>query len=229
MKDFLPVLFINFKTYGEATGRNAVSLAKKAERVAADANASIALVVQAADIRLVSSSVKLPVFAQHIDPVSLGSNTGHILPEAVKEAGAIGTVLNHAENKRDNVFLERAIARAKGLGLLVMVCAEDLQRAGQIASFENKPDFIAVEPPELIGGNVSVSTARPELITDSVRSVKDIAPKIEVITGAGVKNAADVRKAIELGTRGVFVASGIIKAGDQESAIKELVSGFGVV
>ena len=224
MKNFLPVLFINFKTYGEATGKNAVALAKKAQRAAG--NASIALVVQAADIRLVSSSVKLPVFAQHIDPVSFGSNTGHILPEAVKEAGAVGTVLNHAENKRDNAFLEKAVARAKGLGLLVMVCAEDLSRARQIASFENKPDFIAVEPPELIGGNVSVSTAKPELITDCVKAIKGIAPQIEAITGAGVKNASDVRASLLLGTRGVFVASGIIKAQDQLSAIKDLVSGM---
>lgn len=229
MKNFLPVLFINFKTYGEATGKNAVALAKKAQRVAGKTNASIALVVQAADIRIVSSSVKLPVFAQHLDPVSFGSNTGHILPEAIKEAGAVGTVLNHAENKRDNIFLEKAASRAKSLGLMVMVCAEDLSRARQIASFENKPDFIAVEPPELIGGNVSVSTARPELITDSVKAIKGIAPGIDVITGAGIKNGADVKIALELGTRGVFVASGIIKAQDQESAIKELVSGMVVI
>jgi len=222
----LPVLFLNFKTYAESTGSNAVSLAKQAEEVVSEEGASVALVVQAVDIRLVTNVTTLPVFAQHVDPVSYGSNTGHVLPEAVKAAGAIGVVLNHAENKRDNAFLERAIVRAKEVGLVVMVCAEDIDRARQVASFEAKPDLIAVEPPELIGGDVSVSAARPELITDSVKAVKAIAPNIEVITGAGIKNEADVRKAVELGTRGVFVASGVIKAGDQKEAIRGLVRGL---
>ncbi len=222
----LPVLFINFKTYAESTGKNAVVLAKTAEKIAAEENASIALVVQAVDILAVSKAVKLPVFAQHIDPVSFGSNTGHILPEAVKEAGAVGTVLNHAENKRDNAFIEKAIERAKELGLIVMVCAEDIERAKQIASFIQKPALIAVEPPELIGGNVSVSTANPELITDSVKAVKEIMPEIEVITGAGIKTGSDVKKALEFGTKGVFVASGITRASNQAAAIKELAEGF---
>lgn len=221
-----PVLFINFKTYAESTGKNAVALAKKAASVAKESKAEIALVVQASDIRLVSESVNLPVFAQHIDPVGYGSNTGHILAEAVKEAGAAGTVLNHAENKRDNAFLQKAIKRAKEAGLIVMACAENLERAKEIASFEQRPDFIAIEPPELIGGDISVSTAKPELITGCVREIKSIAPKVEAITGAGIKNTVDVAKAIELGTKGVFVASGIIKAKDQKQAIKDLVQGF---
>lgn len=221
-----PVLFINFKTYSESTGKNAVALAENAQKIADKENASIALVVQAVDIRAVSKAVKLPVFAQHIDPVSFGSNTGHILPEAVKEAGVVGTVLNHTENKRDNDFIEKAIERAKGLGLIVMVCAEDTEKAKQIASFAQKPDLIAVEPPELIGGDISVSTANPGLITDSVKAVKEIAPEIEVITGAGIKNGSDVKKALELGTKGVFVASGVIKAGNQAAAIKDLAGGF---
>ncbi len=222
----LPVLFINFKTYAESTGKNAIALAKKAQKIADEKSASVVLVVQAVDIAAVSKAVKLPVFAQHIDPVSFGSNTGHILAEAVKEAGAVGTVLNHAENKRDNVFIEKAIGRAKELGLIVMVCAEDLERAKQIASFTQKPNFIAVEPPELIGGDISVSTANPELITDSVNAVKEIAPEIEVITGAGIKNNSDVKKALELGTKGVFVASGIIRVDNQAAAIKDLVEGL---
>ncbi len=226
MKLNFPVLFINVKTYEGATGKGAVNLAKKAEAVAVPKRVSIALVVQTADIRLVSQNVKLPVFAQHIDPVDFGSHTGAILPEAVKEAGAVGTVLNHAENKRDNQFLQKAIAEAKECGLVVMVCAESLARAKAIAAFPKKPEFIAVEPPELIGGKVSVSNAKPELIMDSVKAVKRIAPEIELITGAGIKNAGDVKKALQLGTEGVFVASGIVEAPDQKAAIEELVTGF---
>ncbi len=222
-----PILFINFKTYEAGTGSKALELALLAEKIAKTKKASIALVVQATDIRLIAGRVSLPVFAQHVDPIEFGSNTGRILPEAVVEAGAVGTVLNHAENKRDDEFLKKAIARAKSVGLKVMVCAEDVNRAKRIASFEVKPDFIAVEPPELIGGTVSVSTARPELISDAVREIHSIAD-IPVITGAGIKNSADVMRAIELGTVGVFVASGIVKSADKEKAILGLIAGFGV-
>lgn len=222
----LPVLFINFKTHALATGKSALSLAKKAERVAFAEKVSIALVVQATDIRMVCKAVKLPVFAQHIDPIGFGGNTGHILPEAVKQAGAFGTVLNHAENKRNNNVLQKSIFRAGKLGLTTMVCAESVVRAKEVASFSKKPELIALEPPELIGGNVSVSRAKPRLIRDGVSAVKEIAPKITVITGAGIKNAADVGKVVELGTMGIFVSSGIVKAQNQERAIRELVSGF---
>jgi triosephosphate isomerase (TIM) len=216
-------IFINFKTYEEATGKKAIELAKKAERIAEHAECQIILVVQAVDLRAVSEAVSLPVFAQHIDPINYGSNTGHVLPEAVKEAGATGTVLNHAENKQTNDFLEKAVKRAKSVGLQVMVCAETIERAKQIAVFS--PDLIAIEPPELIGGDISVSTAKPEIISGTVQAVHEV-NQIPVVTGAGIKNSADVKKAIELGTTGVFVASGIIKAEDQEKAIQELAEGF---
>ncbi|HLD58413.1 MAG TPA: triose-phosphate isomerase [archaeon] len=221
-----PVVFINFKTYEEATGRNALALAKKASLVSKKTKKTIVLVVQAADIRLVSEKTKMHIFAQHIDAIEQGAYTGWTSPAAVKEAGAIGTVLNHAEHKLDNSVLEKSIALAKKNSLLVMACAENLERAEQIAGFESKPDFIAIEPPELISGNVSVSTARPGLVSDSAEAIKKIAPEIKAITGAGIKNSFDVSKAIELGTLGVFVASGIVKAPNQQKAILEIVSGL---
>ncbi len=219
-----PVLFINFKTYEQGMGKNALGLAKECEAIAKETGKEIVLVVQAVDIRMISKGVDLPVFAQHIDPVGYGSNTGHVLAEAVKEAGAVGTVINHAENKKDNEFVEKAIARAKEAGLIVMVCAEDVKRAEELAKFN--PDLIAVEPPELIGGNISVSTAQPEIITESVKSIKAVNESIDVITGAGIKNREDVAKAIELGTVGVFVASGIVKAEDKKKAVEDMVNGF---
>ena len=220
-----PVLFINFKTYERATGEKAVALARAAEKAAKESGVSIALVVQAVDLRAVSEAVSLPVFAQHVDPVGYGSSTGHVLPEAVAAAGAVGTVINHAENKRENGFLEKAIKRAHEAGLMVMVCAEGRVRAEQIAGFAEKPELIAIEPPELIGGDTSVSTAQPGLITETVGAVHAIAD-IPVITGAGIKTAGDVGIAVELGTMGVFVASGIVNAKDQGAAISALVKGF---
>lgn len=218
-------LFINFKTFEQGTGRNALKLAVLAEACAKKTGEKIVLVVQATDIRLLSENVSLDIFAQHVDPIEFGSHTGSILPEAVKSAGAKGTVLNHAENKRNNDFLQNAIVRAHNIGLKVMVCAETVVRAKEIASFFEKPDFIAVEPPELIGGKVSVSSANPKIISDTVAAVHAIA-NIPVITGAGINSTEDVRKAIELGTNGVFVASSIVKSPDPEKAIMDLLKGF---
>ena len=219
-----PIILLNLKTYEESMGQKAIDFARIAERVNEKTGISIAVAPQIIDIAAVAVSSETPVFAQHIDPVGYGSNTGHVLAEAVKEAGAVGTVINHAENKKDNEFVEKAIARAKEAGLIVMVCAEDVKRAEELAKFN--PDLIAVEPPELIGGNISVSTAQPEIITESVKSIKAVNESIDVITGAGIKNREDVAKAIELGTVGVFVASGIVKAEDKKKAVEDMVNGF---
>lgn len=220
-----PILFLNFKTYKEGTGENAIKLAKIAEKVASESGSKIILVVQPIDLHEITKNTVLPVFAQHIDPIQFGSNTGRILPEAVKQAGAEGTITNHAEDKQSNEFIEGCIKRAKEVGLKIMICAEDVNRAEQIASMPEKPNFIAVEPPELIGGDISVSTAKPEVISGAVEAIHKIA-QIPVITGAGIKNKEDVRRAIELGTVGVFVASGVVKAENPENAIRDLVAGF---
>lgn len=216
-------LFVNFKTYEEATGKKALSLGKLLASFS-DGSLEIIPVVQAIDLKEIASTISLNIFAQHVDPVSYGSNTGKITPEAVKNTNAVGTIINHAEFKVDNDSIQKAIEACKTLGLKIMVCAENLERAKEVASFN--PDFIAVEPPELIGGDISVSSANPELISDSVKAIHKINENIIVITGAGVKTKEDVSKALELGTQGVFVASGIVKAPEKEKAIKELLSGF---
>ncbi len=218
-------LFVNFKAYEEGTGGKALALAKLLSAFSAE-DVEVIAVVQALDLKETAQASSLKVFAQHCDAVKYGSYTGKILPEALKAAGAFGTVLNHAENKITNDAIKATIARCREADLRVMACAETLARAKEIAAFSPAPDFIAVEPPELIGGNVSVSTARPELISDSVKAIREINPSILVITGAGIKNSRDVSKAIESGTKGVFVASGIVCAKDKEYAVRELLSGF---
>ncbi|HLC92977.1 MAG TPA: triose-phosphate isomerase [archaeon] len=216
-------LFVNFKTYEQGTGQNAVSLSKLLSSFYTG-EVEIIPVVQASDLHPVALACQLKLFAQHIDPVKYGSNTGKILPEGVKAAGAFGTILNHAEHKLTDSIIEASMKRCREAGLKVMLCAETLERAKILAKFS--PDFIAVEPPELIGGAVSVSSAKPELISDSVKAIAKINPKIIPITGAGIKNSDDVSKAIELGTKGVFVASGIVSAQDQEHAIRQMLLGF---
>jgi triosephosphate isomerase len=223
MKPAKPVLLINLKTYEEGTGKNALSLARTAASLANE-DVEIILAAQPMDIRAVTESVSIPVFAQHIDPVTYGSRTGWILPEAVKAAGAKGTLLNHSERRIDIETIKKSLARCREAGLTTVVCAETPEKAKEIAALH--PDYIAIEPPELIGGDISVSKARPEVITESVEKVNSVA-RIPVLCGAGVKDAEDVRKAIELGAKGILVASGVIKTKNQKEAIIDLLKGFG--
>ncbi len=215
-----PVIIVNFKTYRQATGDNAFRLAKACEKVAKKSGVNIVAAVQAADIHRVASSAKIPVFAQHVDNTSYGKNTGFILPESVKEAGAVGTLLNHAEHKIDYKVLADTINSCRRLGLTTVVCAEGKEEAAVVAKLN--PDFIAVELPELIGTLVSVSKANPEAVTSAIAEIKRI-KDIPVLCGAGVANGDDVAKAIKLGTKGVLLATAVTTAKNPEAALTDLV------
>jgi triosephosphate isomerase len=224
MKQMKPVLLINFKTYVEATGKAGVKLAKVAASVAKSKGANIILSVQPTDLQRIASEVSLPVYAQHLDPITSGSHTGWILPEAVKESGAKGTLINHSEKNIDSAKIGECVKRCKELGLVSVCCAATPEKAAEIAAF--LPDFIAIEPPELIGGKVSVSTAKPEIIGNTVDAVKRVSEDVMVLCGAGVHCGKDVAKALELGAVGVLVASAIVKSETPEKVILDLISGF---
>jgi triosephosphate isomerase len=216
----LPIIITNFKTYEGATGAKAVELAKIHEKVAQDTGVSFAVAVQLADLRMVVDAVNIPVFAQHVDAVRYGSNTGYVLPEAVKETGAFGTLLNHSERQIGMELLKASVEAAQAVGLYVVACAQDHEEADEVLHM--RPELVAVEPPDLIGGDVSVSTSQPELIKAAV----DLhGGNSTTLVGAGVKNKEDVRIAIELGACGVLLASGVTKADDPESVLRDLASG----
>lgn len=217
-----PIIAINFKTYIEATGEGALRIAKAAEKVWKETGITLVVAPQPADLYRIASEVEIPVFAQHIDPVKPGSHTGHILPESVKEAGAVGTLLNHSERRMILADLEASIARAKELGLMTMVCTNNPAVSAAAAALG--PDYVAVEPPELIGTGIPVSKAQPEVVTSTVELVKKVNPDVGVLTGAGISTGEDVKKALELGSVGVLLASGVTKAKDPEKAIWDLVS-----
>ncbi|ADT84809.1 triose-phosphate isomerase [Thermococcus barophilus] len=217
-----PIIAINFKTYAQATGEGALRIAKAAEKVYKETGITIVVAPQLADLYRIAQEVEIPVFAQHIDPIKPGSHTGHVLPEAVKEAGAVGTLLNHSENRMILADLEAAIRRSEEVGLMTMVCSNNPKVSAAVAALD--PDYVAVEPPELIGTGIPVSKAKPEVITDTVELVKKVNPNVKVLCGAGISTGEDVKKALELGTVGVLLASGVTKAKDPEKAIWDLVS-----
>ena len=219
-----PVIVLNVKTYAEATGNKALEIAEIMDKISKETGASMAISVQATDLTMCAEKVSIPVFAEHIDPIKPGSHTGWTLPEAVKATGAVGTLINHSEHRLKLADIDICIARAKELGLGHIVCSNNIVTSKAIAALS--PNFVAVEPPELIGGDISVTTADPGIVSGSVDAVRDVDKNVKILCGAGVKNGKDVAKSIELGAEGVLLASGIVKAKDKESVVQDLVSGL---
>ncbi|MGV8162711.1 MAG: triose-phosphate isomerase [Candidatus Nanoarchaeia archaeon] len=211
-----PILIINLKTYPEGTGKAALKLLRAAEAVT---QGNVILAVQAVDLRLLAKKAKMPLYAQHVDAVDEGNKTGYLTPLAAKDAGASGTLINHSEHRIPEEQIKKTIELCRKYSLATIVCAESPEEAEKLSKLY--PDYIAIEPPELIGGDISVSKAKPEIITNTVNKVT-----VNVLCGAGVKTKEDARKAIELGSKGLLVASGIVKAKNPKKAIKELLDGM---
>ncbi|MEM0493522.1 MAG: triose-phosphate isomerase [Candidatus Thermoplasmatota archaeon] len=219
-----PVIVVNVKTYLESTNMKAVEIAEIMEKISRETGVRMAIAVQPTDITLCVQKVSIPVFAQHIDPINPGSHTGWILPEAVKAAGATGTLINHSERRLTIADIDTCVKRAKELQLDQIVCSNNIDTSRGITAFN--PHMIAVEPPELIGGDISVTTADPDVVSGTVNAVKNLNKNCRVLCGAGIKNGKDVKKAVELGADGVLLASGVVKSADKEKVIRDLASGL---
>lgn len=211
---------MNFKTYIEATGKRGVELAKIADNVSKDSGVTIAVAPQFTDLKSIVEEVEIPVFSQHIDPIKPGAFTGHILAESVKAAGASATLVNHSERRIKLSEIEEVLSIARVSDLATLVCTDTPGVSAAVASLS--PDMIAVEPPDLIGTGVAVSKARPELITDAIERIRLVNTSSEVLCGAGVSTAEDVGKALELGTKGVLVASSVVKGRNPSRLLEDM-------
>jgi len=217
-----PIVILNFKTYLESTGKNALELAKACEKVAKETGVNIAVAPQHMDLYQLSQEVDIPVMAQHIDPVTAGGHTGSILLECAKEAGAAGTLINHSEKRMKLADIDEIVKRSAAEKMISVVCTNNIENSAAVASLG--PDFVAVEPPELIGSGIPVSQAEPEVVEGTVAAVQKINPSVKVLCGAGISTGDDMKAALELGSEGVLLASGIILAKSPEKAMLDLVS-----
>lgn len=215
-----PIIVLNYKTYLEGVGKKGLEIAKAAEKVSTETGVCIAVAPQFTDLRMIAESVEIPVFAQHIDPVKPGSFTGHVLAEAVKDAGAVGTLINHSERRLVLADIDEAVKRAKEVGLKTIVCSNNIEVSASVAALD--PDFCAYEPPRLIGTGISVSTAEPEVVTQAVEVIKRVNPRVIPLCGAGITTGDDVAAALRLGTKGVLLASGVIKAKNPRAVLEEM-------
>lgn len=212
MKVRTPVIIVNFKTYLESTGQKAIALAKSAAKVSEETGASIVVAPQFVDIAKVAEAVDIPVFAQHIDPINPGNCTGHVLAESAKEAGAVGTLINHSERQLKLSEIEEIIQLCRKKDLASCVCANNPTVSAGVAAM--RPDIVSFEPPELIGTGIAVSKAQPQVITNTVSLVRQVNADVTILCGAGISQSEDVATALKLGTSGVLVASGVVKAKD---------------
>lgn len=214
------LFIVNFKNYAEVSGRNSLKLAQAAEYVANRSKIKIAVAPPAGSLANIANTVSIPVFAQHLDHSELGSTTGFIVPEIAKSYGASGSLINHSEHRLPIQTIKHLVERLRNLEMVSVVCARTPAEVRKMAEFA--PDYIAIEPPELIGSGIAVSKAKPSVITRSIDAVNDVNPNVSVICGAGIVSAEDVSAAIRLGSRGILVASGIVKAKNWKVKIKEL-------
>lgn len=220
-----PVVMVNFKTYEQSVGKNGLRLAKAIEAEAKKFKGVETVVCPTnIDVNAVSKAVKIPVYGQHVDQVLFGAHTGSVLIENLKETGAKGTLINHSEKQvEDRKALKYLVQKARALRMTTVICAANLREAKSMAAL--KPDYVAVEPPQLIGTGISVSTSKPEIVSGTVMAVKSISPKTKVLCGAGISSMGDVKAALQLGADGVLLASFVAKAENPRKAIREILKG----
>ena len=212
------MFIINCKNYDEISGEKIIKFVKTAEKVSKKLKVKIAIAPPQHLIGLVANST-IPILAQHVDDSKVGSTTGFIVPELLKKSKVKGSLINHSEHRIPPADVKKLVAKLKELKMISVLCVKDVAEARKYAKLN--PDYIAIEPPELIGSGKAVSKERPELITKAVTAVNAADNKAKLLCGAGIVSGEDVAKAKELGSKGILVASGIIKAKDWNKIITE--------
>jgi triosephosphate isomerase len=217
-----PLILINAKTFREGMGNRAHMIANAAQLVAHESGVTIGLAPSFFDLHPISHHFAIPVYAQHVDGFEPGAHTGHISAEALKIAGAAGSLINHSERRLTLADIESAVRALQAQKLSSVICSNNEATSAGAAALG--PEYVAIEPPELIGSGVSVSKANPDIIRRSVDAVHAVNPKVKVLTGAGIQSGECVKIAVDLGTDGVLLASSVVKSKEPATVLRDLVS-----
>jgi len=217
-----PLILVNLKTYKEGMGNRAHQIATAAQLVARESGVTIGIAPGYIDLHPISHHFAIPVYAQHVDGYEPGAHTGHITADALKAAGAAGSLVNHSERRLALAEIELSVRALQAHNLTAVICSNNEVTSAGAAALG--PEYVAIEPPELIGSGVSVSKANPEIIKRSVAAVQAVNPKVKVLTGAGIQCGECVKIAVDLGTDGVLLASSVVKSADPAVVLRDLVS-----
>ena len=217
-----PLILVNLKTFKEGMGNRGHMIANAAQLVARESGVTIGIAPSYVDLHPLSHHFAVPVYAQHVDGFESGAHTGHITAEALRTAGAAGSLVNHSERRLTLAEIEASVRALQAQKLISVVCSNNESTSAGAAALA--PEYVAIEPPELIGSGVSVSKANPDIIRRSVAAVHAINPQVRVLTGAGIQSGECVKIAVDLGTDGVLLASSVVKAKEPGAVLRDLVS-----
>jgi triosephosphate isomerase (TIM) len=220
----VPLFVLNLKVYPNCLGAGALRIGREFEERLKASGVAGAIAPAAPDLGVLARSLRIPVVAQHADALEAGAHTGFVVPEAIAAAGGRGSLVNHSEHPLALPDIATVLERLATVELEPILCARDVEDSRRLAHLH--PRFLAVEPPELIGGTVSVSTAQPSVISGTVMAVREVWPATHVLCGAGIHTKLDVRRALELGAEGILVSSAVTRAENPGLAIEELLAGF---
>jgi len=212
------MFIINCKNYDEISGEKIIRLAKISQKISKKYKIPIAIAPPHHLIPLITK-FNVIVLAQHLDDKKVGSTTGFMIPEIVKKSKINGSLINHSEHRISEKEIKNLVKRLKRLRLKTVLCVKNVNELKKYLKLN--PTFIAIEPPELIGTGKAISTERPQLITKAVDGVKSAKNSTKLLCGAGIVSGKDVTRAKELGSKGILVASGIVKARNWEKIIDE--------
>ncbi len=217
-----PFILLNLKTFREGMGNRAHLIATAAQSVANESGVTIGIAPSYIDLHPISHHFAVPVYAQHVDGWEPGAHTGHITADAIKLAGAAGSLINHSERRLTLAEIESSVRALQAQHLTSVICSNNEVTSAAAATLA--PEYVAIEPPELIGSGVSVSKANPDIIRRSVAAVHTVNPKVRVLTGAGIQSGECVKIAVDLGTDGVLLASSVVKSKEPAAVLRDLVS-----
>jgi triosephosphate isomerase len=217
-----PLILVNLKTYKEGMGNRAHQITTAAQLVAKESGVTIGIAPTYIDLHPLCYHFTVPIYAQHVDGYEPGAHTGHVTADSIKLAGAAGSLINHSERRLTLAEIEGSVRALQAQKLIAVVCSNNEMTSAAAAALA--PEYVAIEPPELIGSGISVSKANPEIIRRSVALVHAVNPKTKVLTGAGIQSGECVKIAVDLGTDGVLLASSVVKAQDPATVLRDLVS-----
>ena len=215
------MFIINCKNYDEISGEKIIKLAKISQKISKKYKIPIAIAPPHHLIPLITK-FNVIVLAQHLDDKKVGSTTGFMIPEIAKKSKINGSLINHSEHRISEKEIKNLVKRLKRLRLKTVLCVKNVNELKKYLKLN--PTFIAIEPPELIGTGKAISTERPQLITKAVDGVKSARNSTKLLCGAGIVSGKDVARAKNLGSKGILVASGIVKARNWEKVIDEFSS-----
>ena len=213
------MIFLALKTYKQSTGDQVIRLLSSVKKIIAETNVPIIAVAQATDIYRIRKELDIEVWAQHVDPIDPGKNTGWISPYSVKEAGATGVLINHSEHKVKEEVIIETIKKARQYNLKIVLIGQTVEMVKKFDSFDI--DFLSFEKEDLIASPISMIDQQEETIKSLVKIVKH-----PLIIGAGINDGEDTRKSKAVGAVGVLMATYFVTAPDPEKKLRELAEGF---